>query len=450
MFSGDFTSIEKKALLKSNAIILRADLEGNLQQYLKELRKDIPNPLIPVIIITDTDSELINELADFVVKPFSINENIIQIERVINEINEQFDEFGRVEKLTASERDMINVLRFMISRKKDLKPIPDWKSNSCYSYPFIETIIENGIFSMLDNLEQYGFLRPNFIDRIHLCPKCGSGHINFREACPSTGSPNIRAEDNIHHFNCGYVGPQSDFEVPGSDKLMCPKDHVELRHIGVDYDKPSQSIICNDSGEIFQEAIVNCLCLDCREVFLPEDAPKREILSYSITNIGVDTGKIGSLTYYTIEKILKTSIGTKAFNYFEMMLEAEKKRSERYKNKSTVLFMKYKKLDELKEEIGVSNAFEFLRDITLIIKEEIRETDEVSSLGENKIAVLFTDTPGKDIKKIVMPRINRKIETQVAIKKFKMQTQVFFDLKLLELPDDNDNLAGAIKWFKED
>ncbi|MBR1787559.1 MAG: hypothetical protein IJ762_00005 [Bacteroidaceae bacterium] len=87
------------------------------------------------------------------------------------------------------------------------------------------------------------------VERIHLCPNCQSSHLIFAECCPKCESSHILQEPMIHHFRCANVSPESTYSYDG--ELRCPKCRHRLRHIGVDYDRPTDTYSCQECGHTF-------------------------------------------------------------------------------------------------------------------------------------------------------------------------------------------------------
>ena len=110
--------------------------------------------------------------------------------------------------------------------------------------------------------------------------------MSYREVCPKCSSSNTTPDDIIHHFPCGYVGPMKDYKNQIDDKLDCPKCNKRLRHIGVDYDKPSVIYECNHCAHKFQDYYVNAKCLSCESDKSVDQLRSMEIRSYRLTKKG--------------------------------------------------------------------------------------------------------------------------------------------------------------------
>ncbi len=124
--------------------------------------------------------------------------------------------------------------------------------------PFVP--VENAPM-VAQKLYQQGYLSRIFFDRFHQCGSCGSTRLNVREECMTCRSANIEEEEIIHHFNCGWQGPESDYTQKRD--LVCPKCNRHLTHYGSDYEKSGLVMHCHDCNDSHSAASVGFLCLDC-------------------------------------------------------------------------------------------------------------------------------------------------------------------------------------------
>lgn len=96
---------------------------------------------------------------------------------------------------------------------------------------------------------------------VHVCPKCLDKGLIYHETCPKCGSIDVVEQHLLHHFRCANISPETSYMRDG--KLICPKCLRELRHIGVDYDRPTTSYTCNKCSVNFSQAKVVCECESC-------------------------------------------------------------------------------------------------------------------------------------------------------------------------------------------
>ncbi len=303
---------------------------------------------------------------------------------------------------------MLRILRFLYTRSIQLKPmiLPTYRYG--YIYPFVASQFPDDedfrIYEILVRMEQEGLLIGNFHDRVHLCNRCRSAFMNFREICPSCKSANLSVENVIHHFLCGYTSQESKF-IHG-EQLICPKCNKILRHIGMDYEKPSSIFICHSCQETFQEPLVECFCFHCTNRTPVDETISWDIKTYEITPAGVNCAIHGIM--FSFAEFLRTQLDLVEYNNFKKMVALEIERTKRYKRESSVGFFQimnfqeiYLRVGERKNEIGLEMA--------RIIKEALRKTDVITVLNESTFLILFLETPSAS-SKIALSRIKNSIE----------------------------------------
>ncbi len=153
------------------------------------------------------------------------------------------------------------------------------------------------------HLTSEGLLKRSFVDRLHGCPKCASVRLNVREECFECRSPNLEETAIVHHFKCAYQGPLRDFQQ-GSD-LVCPKCARELRHFGVDYDKPGTVISCRHCGASSSDAAVGFKCLDCGAHTDGEVMETHDVHAFELTEKGRAFAEEGFIVTGAAQRNLK-------------------------------------------------------------------------------------------------------------------------------------------------
>lgn len=134
-------------------------------------------------------------------------------------------------------------------------------------------------------LEQ-GYIEPvKFVERIHLCPMCQSDQLIFAECCTNCKSSNLKEEDMIHHFRCANIAPEREYIYDGD--LRCPKCKKFLRHIGIDYDRPSKVQTCNDCGTTQLHSEMKVICAACGHSTQPHKLTPYDIEEYTFTPKGI-------------------------------------------------------------------------------------------------------------------------------------------------------------------
>lgn len=169
------------------------------------------------------------------------------------------------------------------ARKRKL--FPQYNGAQQLGVSYNTSLDDEEILNAVGELLELGLIKRKFFDRMHTCRGCRSVRLNAREECFECHSANLVETTMIHHFKCAYQGPQEDFQQ-GSD-LVCPKCARELRHFGVDYDKPGTIINCQSCSNSSSEAVVGFQCLDCGEHTDGEMIATRDVYEYSMTEKGV-------------------------------------------------------------------------------------------------------------------------------------------------------------------
>lgn len=186
-------------------------------------------------------------------------------------------------------------LQFAYSRDQEFEPARNRFSKIGFSYPFLSAVLKeeeaNRVLEILNTSFVKGYTAKKTIDKTHTCRKCSGGYLNYRECCPKCGSSDLKTEDLIHHFLCAHIAPEQDYKK--EEHLECPKCDKELRHIGIDYDKPSSMHTCNDCSHQFQQAEVKALCIDCGHDNELSQLGNLEIGAFELTPLGEQIAKFG-------------------------------------------------------------------------------------------------------------------------------------------------------------
>ena len=163
----------------------------------------------------------------------------------------------------------IRLYRYLISRRiYNLTPKLDNLASMGYSIPIFELFYRQGAYSLNEyiifnqSLLEKRYIRPvRFINKIYLCPQCLHSHLLYIESCPQCHSSDIKSEEVIHHFRCANISPEHTYNFGG--QLRCPKCHHLLRHIGVDYDRPSVVYTCYNCEANFVQPSMTAVCTTC-------------------------------------------------------------------------------------------------------------------------------------------------------------------------------------------
>ena len=285
----------------------------------------------PFIILTTSYKEYALEafeygVIDYLVKPINPERFNQAVQKVLEQIR-----LYKANEFEGYEGASLRMLRFLYSRNiKYIEPAPDRDSQIGYSYPFIALQYQRSetyrLLDALEEMEQQEILLGGFHEIIHLCSNCSEGFLQYREVCPKCESPNLIDEDLIHHFPCAYIGPTSDFTTDtSSNMLVCPKCDQHLRHIGVDYDKPSLIYTCQNCYNRFQDVFAYAKCLNCSSDTAVEHLRRRIIRQYEITAKGLEA-TLNPQMLRGKEATLKESAQIVDEETFDLMLRYEIRR----------------------------------------------------------------------------------------------------------------------------
>jgi hypothetical protein len=147
----------------------------------------------------------------------------------------------------------------------------------------------------LNDLARRGYLDERFFERVSLCPRCNSHHLNVREICPSCQRARLAGEVLLHHFRCGYVGVAAEFAAGMGGSRICPKCNGGLRHLGTEYDRLGKTFVCRECGTMSEDPPVEAACLTCGTRTPAEDLVAADVFSYVLTSLGSAAIRRGSL-----------------------------------------------------------------------------------------------------------------------------------------------------------
>ncbi len=386
----DFKNTDIKQLALFDAIVLDySDTEG-CSSFLRQVRASFIGTLylMPVFILSlqKEIDPLVESMSDGVVSTVQVDAIISKIERIKTKQNT----LSAVDSATPDIRIMTKVLRQLYTRDGRLVPVIDSKAHTGYNYPMLSEHYHNGntpeMYKLLQSATEREYLRPKFIDKLHLCSNCYSAFINFRETCPKCESTDLVTENLIHHFVCAYVGPEHDFL--SGDYMVCPKCNRLLRHIGVDYDKPSLIYNCRNCSNLFQEPVMEAFCFSCHKRNPVEALIDMPVYSYELTAIGEETAQNGFSRDVKEEFELPGYITFTTFNIF---LKYEIERSKTTNKVSAVGSLILRISNSDKEKMGAGYR-KLITEVSDFIKNATLSTDILSFINNNTFLVISPDT----------------------------------------------------------
>ena len=183
---------------------------------------------------------------------------------------------------TAAEERRLNLLRQIAVEGGTIAPSAEPQAEHGYAFPGLGDDVDRD----LRILARRNYLEARFFDRVSLCPKCGSHHLNVREVCPSCRRAHVASEGLLHHFRCGYVGIPSEFQPAADGSYLCPKCNCKMHHLGTEFDRLGKAFVCRSCGLISENPPVEAVCLACTVRTPAENLVSALVFSYVLTSRG--------------------------------------------------------------------------------------------------------------------------------------------------------------------
>lgn len=231
----------------------------------------------------------LKHLCDGYIQDLDIQNKIPQIRFILNFIKKR-----EISSSLPVDDLLKKTLLYYYSRNKNIEFYESSGSLNGYSYPRIEAYYDTAEDAyvhgraLLNNAYKSDYLRRNYVDTSHICKKCNSGFLNYREECPKCKQHNLQVRVLIHHFRCAYVATEQSFQH--GDRLVCPKCSTELKNLGVDYDKPGKVFYClNDKCKNeFQKPLIGVHCINCKTEQAPSELKLEKIYNYELAQKAIN------------------------------------------------------------------------------------------------------------------------------------------------------------------
>jgi len=191
---------------------------------------------------------------------------------------------------------MVDLGVYLITPKLDSKGL---------SYPALANVFpeksEAEIQEFLDKLRSAGILKSKLLDKVIVCPTCGSPSVYSKYNCPRCSSFDIGKASIIEHVRCGYIGSKEKFQK--GPLLICPKCKNTVGE--VDYRKIGTSFECNSCGSRFEAPRMSHKCNSCDDVFTYKEARYEPIFEFELSEETKRSVAKGTLPLGSILNTLK-------------------------------------------------------------------------------------------------------------------------------------------------
>lgn len=301
---------------------------------------------------------------------------------------------------------------YLFSHDAVLRPVRDPESHAYYRYPLAEVLGDSDVNvpGWVERMVEMGILEADeLLDRLRLCPQCGSARLNYRDVCSSCGNLRIVKMSFLHCFTCGHVAPDGMFLSEG--RLVCPNCQARLRLLGSDYDRTLDSLLCQSCGSRQSEAHVTAACISCGKNTEPEQLAVYEVYSYRLSARGENTALLGNTDYLlTSLDILNIT----RYDVFLGMVDWLLKLHRRYKDLCFGLIgIQLPNLTELVARVGPAQAAAIMDMFSSKMRELVRDTDLISRSDKQTLWVVLPKTPAEGTR-MVLGRI-RKIQDEMIL-----------------------------------
>lgn len=271
--------------------------------------------------------------------------------------------------------------------------LPRWQAGcrQGYSYPLLECLLGSEAAGSLPQLVSERLLQSEqLVDRVRLCNRCHSAHLNFVDVCPECAHIALEAKPAVHCFTCGHVDDQDAFMQQRA--LRCPKCVTTLRHIGVDYDRPLEKYLCLSCHARFMEAAVLARCHECGQASKPDDLVVTPIHEYRIGKLAHHVAREGTQRLH-----LPLTWGTPmAMDHFPWLLQWSNSLLQRHGGSHTLLAIRVEHLAEFRAELGLLKALQRLAALLARLQALFRDTDVVCQYADDQLLLLLPYTDAED------------------------------------------------------
>lgn len=260
------SDISFQSLTSCDAIVFRTDYINYLKTQIQKIRKS-DNPALylkPIYVSSKRAFLRLDKNVDGYIGDSELEGIEEEVSNLLKRI-EALKSFTFPQDASFHQRNFIKLSQYLFTRNIKLEASRSRRAHIGYYYKFIDYLVPDlelhQFLDELNRMKERGYITTELVENVSLCKSCSSSYLHFIETCHRCKSVDIEAESLIHHFRCAYIGPESDFKQ--NDDLVCPKCDKMLRHIGVDYDKPSEIVHCNTCNHQSQQSAIIANCVDC-------------------------------------------------------------------------------------------------------------------------------------------------------------------------------------------
>jgi diguanylate cyclase (GGDEF)-like protein len=312
---------------------------------------------------------------------------------------ESCNNMGLPYRIIDSAENTLKILMHMARSRATAKtdPIASSRTRVGYHHPTISELIgcEAGEeYCILETLAEMDCVARELVDQVDLCPYCLHDNLRLRKLCAHCGSSLIVKKDILHHFHCGWAGVEEE-AARGTD-LVCPECERQLRHLGVDYERASQSYFCTACRQIFTEPVEEFLSPHCGRQIDKDGTMTHPVFAYSITSTGLEVARRGTFEGVPISRgIIDRDLNIYRSEYMDRRLLELVHRYLRYKAGFSLALVSVDGFDDYLLRKGHRVTGELMKTLASVLKGETRGVDLPGTHNASTFILLLPQTGHK-------------------------------------------------------
>jgi Thaumarchaeal output domain 1 len=355
-----------------------------------------------------------------------------QLEDVIETFGRRINSIS-IDPQMSVENQLLCYLWALPTRR--LVPDADLINAQFYNYPLLDLWDPDLGVQWIADAERRGLIAPDrVIDRLRHCSGCDSPYLNYVDLCPHCQSVEIEDVRALHCFACGYVGDQEVFYR--AQKLVCPKCHASLKHIGADYDRPIETHHCHGCGQRFLEPDIKSVCMACGRLNEQDDLNVRSVATYRLTPAGEEYVRNGRLPQ-AVPQILGEPVGQGHFFWMLQWL------NETASTGSDVPYLTALTIDRKDRDrtTGTDITEQSVEDLVGVQLRSLLNAEDILTMLDTKTALILFPGNGQAKQQVFETEL-RKISNNAELLPFDIRTKSF------ALPN-SDLINGPETWIRE-
>jgi len=169
------------------------------------------------------------------------------------------------------------------------------------TYPQLESILGKDTLTkekqirLLKVMSDANVLVAELVDKVPLCPSCGSSQVSTRYICPHCYTFDITKTFLFEHLKCGKVGSSDEFAK--DEQIICPKCQTVLHDFGVEYRSVGAWYKCSRCNHSFNSPSHSHFCRPNRHQFTSDAVQLVPLYQYQINSEAAEQIKLKVLVY---------------------------------------------------------------------------------------------------------------------------------------------------------